>query len=59
MTSLDFRSLRLALGLTQDELAAILDLSERQIIRYEAGKAPIPRTVEMAMKQLRVQKGEQ
>lgn len=49
MTAADFRTWRTARGLTQPALAALLDMSIRQIANYEAGKAVIPRTVEYAL----------
>jgi transcriptional regulator with XRE-family HTH domain len=37
-----FRTGRLALGLTQDELSAFLSVSMRQVRRYETGESEIP-----------------
>jgi len=37
-----FKARRLALGLTQKTLGAFLDISTRQIIRYENGTTPVP-----------------
>jgi len=37
-----FKAGRLALGLTQNALGAFLDISPRQIIRYENGTTPVP-----------------
>ena len=37
-----FKTGRLALGLTQNALGAFLDISPRQIIRYENGTTPVP-----------------
>ncbi len=36
------------LGLTQAQSAARLGISRRQVIRYEHGDAPIPKTVALA-----------
>jgi transcriptional regulator with XRE-family HTH domain len=37
----EFRAERVALKLTQDQLAEKLGISKRQIGRYESGRAPI------------------
>jgi len=37
-----FKAGRLTLGLTQNALGAFLDISTRQIIRYEKGTTPVP-----------------
>jgi transcriptional regulator with XRE-family HTH domain len=37
-----FKAGRLALGLTQNALGAFLDISPRQIIRYENETTPVP-----------------
>ena len=42
MKSEKFRTGRLALGLTQDALGAFLNISTRQVRRYEKGKSEIP-----------------
>lgn len=34
---------------TQEQLAGLLDLTTRQIRRYVAGDAPIPRAVELSI----------
>lgn len=52
MTPAEFRALRRRLGLTQAQLAAALGMSRDQILRYEAGRAPIPRVVELAVRQI-------
>jgi DNA-binding XRE family transcriptional regulator len=49
VTPLEFRATRKALGLTQTELAAALDLSRDAIARYEGGRLAIPRVVELAV----------
>ena len=45
-----FRRKRERLGLTQEEMAKRLDMNRGTIIRYESGKFPIPKVVEMAFK---------
>jgi len=40
-----FKTGRLTLGLTQKTLGAFLDISPRQIIRYENGTTPVPRAL--------------
>ena len=54
MTPDEFRALRKRLGLTQAQLAApaALGMSRDQILRYETGRAPIPRVVELAIHHL-------
>lgn len=52
MTPTEFRAARKRLGLTQTALAAALGLGRTSICMYEAGKAPIPRTAELAIMSL-------
>jgi transcriptional regulator with XRE-family HTH domain len=40
---------RNALGLTQAQLAEILDVKPNTVARWERGLLPVPRTVELAM----------
>lgn len=40
---------RAALGLTQVQLAEILDVKPNTVARWERGLLPVPRTVELAM----------
>jgi transcriptional regulator with XRE-family HTH domain len=42
MTPETFKARRLTLGLTQNAIGAFLDISTRQIIRYENGFTPVP-----------------
>jgi DNA-binding transcriptional regulator YiaG len=42
MTPEQFKGRRLALGLTQDTLGAFLNISTRQVRRYETGESVIP-----------------
>ncbi len=48
----DFREARQKLNMTQEHLAAILDISRRTIGYYEDGTLLVPKVVTMAMKQL-------
>lgn len=40
---------RIALGLTQAQLAEILDVKPNTVARWERGLLAVPRTVELAM----------
>lgn len=40
---------RIALGLTQAQLAEILDVKPNTVARWERGLLPVPKTVELAM----------
>ena len=50
MTPQQLRSLRRKLGLSQRGLAGLLDYDLRTIQRWEAGDMPIPKVVELALK---------
>lgn len=52
MTPAEFRDTRKAMGLTQAELAAELDVSRSQVYRWENGRAPVPRMAEIAIGQI-------
>ncbi|MBA2733851.1 MAG: helix-turn-helix domain-containing protein [Acidobacteria bacterium] len=43
------RDKRIALGLTQAQLADILDVKPNTVARWERGLLAVPRTVELAM----------
>jgi transcriptional regulator with XRE-family HTH domain len=45
----EFREKRLALKLTQAQLAEILDVKPNTVARWERGLLVVPRTVELAM----------
>ena len=45
-----FRKVRERLELTQEELAKRLGRKRLSIIRYESGKADIPKAIELALK---------
>ena len=52
MTRTELRALRKRLGLTQAQLAEALDMSRDQIVRFEGGRAKIPRVVVLALTML-------
>ena len=45
----ELKEKRLALGLTQAQLAEILDVKPNTVARWERGLLVVPRTVELAM----------
>ena len=45
----DFRRKRMSLGLTQVELAEMLDIKSNTISRYETGLLVIPKAIELAL----------
>jgi transcriptional regulator with XRE-family HTH domain len=45
----ELKEKRTALGLTQAQLAEILDVKPNTVARWERGILPVPRTVELAM----------
>lgn len=49
MTPKEFKAIRLKLVHTQKSLAKMLEMSRRQIQRYESGETEIPLTVERCM----------
>jgi transcriptional regulator with XRE-family HTH domain len=49
MESDELREKRIALGLTQAQLAEILDVKPNTVARWERGLLLVPRTVELAM----------
>lgn len=53
MTGEDLRTVRTALGLSQERLAERLDVGRRTVIRWEQGAWPIPRVVELALETLK------
>jgi transcriptional regulator with XRE-family HTH domain len=48
----DLRTRRRGLGLTQEDLAEVLDVTGRTVQRWEAGDVPIPRTLDFALNAL-------
>jgi transcriptional regulator with XRE-family HTH domain len=50
----DFKKWRETTNFTQAEIAKQLEVSEMTVYRWETGKAPISRAVELALKQLEV-----
>lgn len=49
MESEELREKRIALGLTQAQLAEILEVKPNTVARWERGVLSVPRTVELAM----------
>jgi len=49
MDNLEFKRLRLKLGLTQSQLAQSLDLASNSIARIERGELPLRKVVSMAI----------
>ena len=49
MSGDEFRKLRKAMGLKQDELGALMDVSERGIRRWEKNEVKIPSIAELAL----------
>jgi transcriptional regulator with XRE-family HTH domain len=45
----ELKGKRIALGLTQAQLAEILDVKPNTVARWERGLLTVPRTVELAM----------
>jgi transcriptional regulator with XRE-family HTH domain len=45
----ELKEKRIALGLTQAQLAEILDVKPNTVARWERGLLSVPRTVELAM----------
>lgn len=55
MTGAQFKSARQRLKLTQVGLGEKLELTERQVSRYENGETLIPKTTDLAIKHLLAQ----
>jgi transcriptional regulator with XRE-family HTH domain len=53
----ELRARRDRLGFTQEELAKRLDVKRLSIIRWESDQVEIPRTVELALKEIERQEG--
>lgn len=49
MEGKELRGKRIGLGLTQAQLAEILDVKPNTVARWERGLLSVPRTVELAM----------
>jgi transcriptional regulator with XRE-family HTH domain len=52
MRAREFKQARLRLGLSQARLAAALGMGWLQIMRYEHGRAKVPRVVALALEAL-------
>ena len=57
MTPQEFKSSRLSLGLSQEELAKALGKSSRMVVHYEAGSVEVPNSVKLMMDMILKQKG--
>jgi transcriptional regulator with XRE-family HTH domain len=53
----ELKARRDRLGFTQEELAKRLDVKRLSIIRWESDQVEIPRTVELALKEIERQEG--
>jgi transcriptional regulator with XRE-family HTH domain len=49
MDGIELKERRLSLGLTQAQLAEILEVKPNTVARWEQGVLQVPRTVELAM----------
>lgn len=49
MEAQEFKRKRISLGVTQTQLAEMLDVQPNTVSRYETGLLSIPKTVELAM----------
>lgn len=52
MSGGEFRKLRRAMGLSQDELSKMIDVSVRGVRRWETGEVAIPKIAELALRYL-------
>jgi DNA-binding transcriptional regulator YiaG len=52
MSGGDFRKLRRAMGLSQDQLSEKIDVSARGVRRWENGEIAIPKIAELALRYL-------
>ena len=55
MTGDEFKQMREKMRLTQTELASRLGVAETTVYRWESGRAPIAKAIELAMKQIRAE----
>ena len=52
MSGHEFRKVRKTMGLSQDELSKMIDVSERGVRRWENGEVTIPKIAELALRYL-------
>jgi DNA-binding transcriptional regulator YiaG len=52
MSGDEFRKLRRAMGLSQDQLSKMIDVSARGVRRWENGEVAIPKVAELALRYL-------
>jgi DNA-binding transcriptional regulator YiaG len=57
MSGGEFRKLRRAMGLSQDELSKVIDVSARGVRRWENGEIAIPKIAELALRYLAEKNG--
>lgn len=57
MSGNEFRKVRKAMGLKQNELGSLMDVSERGIRRWEKNEVRIPKIAELALLYLAKEKG--
>ena len=55
MESKDMKERREKLRLTQAQLAELLGVKENTVYRWEAGKLPISKTVELALERIEIE----
>jgi DNA-binding transcriptional regulator YiaG len=56
MSGDEFRKLRRAMGLSQDQLSKMIDVSARGVRRWENGEVAIPKVAELALRYLAAKK---
>lgn len=52
MSGEEFRKLRQAMGLSQEELGELIDVSARGVRRWENGEVDIPKVAELGLRYL-------
>ena len=57
MTAEDFSGWMSSAGLTVPVAADLFGMGQRQIVKYRSGQAPIPRPVQMLVRQFRKEPG--
>jgi DNA-binding XRE family transcriptional regulator len=57
MTTDELRRRRKALGMTQEQLARVLDVSRQSVYMWESGRTAIPALLELALRCLEYERG--